>query len=389
MIRFGLVLLCCFACDPAFGGMKTWDGKHDVDRIDVTVVYFVPRDRTPLPDWKERVDYFRRRIELFHRREFEGQSTLTTSRQDEPFISEQTTAELRPGDGDAIFFRTLREADRRLKFAQGEHTAFPILLVLSEINWRPLDDFYRLHPVDGKLVFEGNYNHSQHFPGATSGGARATYLADRGVGWGLVSADGWRVPYRGTDCVVYHEGCGHTVGLPHPEPGDNSVMSFGQYRGWISESWIDKEQKIRLGWQPKPPPADPQLKLFSKFRALPEPRVPKPNQPVHLALNWPDGAKVASLRVRIQTSVRGPWIEVAQAWDGDAPHSAAVGTFDRATPVSYRCDAVLKDGSTAELWGYFQVRAKPDENPQPSVASPDLIIPMPKPKPSSENATTP
>ncbi|MCH5373831.1 MAG: hypothetical protein JJ992_07635, partial [Planctomycetes bacterium] len=84
-------------------------------------------------------------------------------------------------------------------------------------------------------------------------------------------------------------------------------------------------------------------------------------------------AKVESLRVRFQTSIEGPWIDVPQAWTGDAPAAASLGIFDRATPVSYRVDAELKNGATAELWGYFQVRSDPQHAPQPLSLSPDLI----------------
>ena len=211
------LLTSIFIAETARAELKTWDGKHAIDRIEVTVVYFVPRDRSPLPDWKERASYFCRRIERFQEREFQGQSVLKTLLQPEPFKSGRTTDQLRDGDANAIFFQTIREVDGALQFGKGERKAFPILLVLSDINWRPLDDFFRVKPTaDGKLEFEGNYSNGRHFPGAASGGARATYLADRGIGWGLVSADGWRVPYSGTDCVVYHEGVGHTVGLPHP-----------------------------------------------------------------------------------------------------------------------------------------------------------------------------
>ncbi|MCO6456290.1 MAG: hypothetical protein J5I93_13410 [Pirellulaceae bacterium] len=354
---------------------KTWDGRHGTRKIEVKVVYFVPSDRQPLPDWRERMDYYCRRIELFHAREFQGQSVLKTVPHPEPLVSELTTAELRRGDGDAIFFRTLGETSRRLGDGRDTSDAFPVLLVLSEINWRPLDDFYRLKPHEGQLEFEGTYSDGEHFPGAASGGARATYRADQRVGWGLVSADGWRVPYRGSDCVVYHEGCGHTVGLPHPQPGNGSVMSLGQYRGWISESWLDEDQKRRVGWQPPEAAAkrDPQLELFSSFRALPQPRVPRPNQPVTLDLDWPAAAQVKSLRVRFQTAVPGPWVEVPQAWTGDAPATASLATFDRETPVSYRVDAQLQDGSTVELWGYLQVRANPRRVPQPYQLSPDLL----------------
>lgn len=368
-----------FVTETALAELKTWDGKHAIDRIEVTVVYFVPRDRSPLPDWKERVSYFCRRIERFHEREFQGQSVLKAAMQPEPITSARTTEQLRNGDADFIFFQTLGEVDGELQFGKGEHKAFPILLVLSEINWRPLDDFFRVKANDdGKLEFEGNYLNGRHFPGAASGGARATYLSDRGIGWGLVSGDGWRVPYSGTDCVVYHEGVGHTVGLPHPEPGNASVMSLGQYNGWISESWLDEAQKKRLGWKPPEKAIDRKTDLFSAFKALPVPLVPKPNEPVSLKLTWPEGATVKSLRVRFQTDVAGPWIESAEAstilepvpnqnklFKAKPPDSVRLGQFDRATPVGYRVDAVLADGRDIELWGYFQVREKPDLIPLP------------------------
>lgn len=185
------------APQPAAGQLKTWDGKHRVDAIEVTMVYFVPKDAVPLPDWRERLNYYAHRIERFHARELDGQSVLKAKVIESPFYSTLSTSELRRGDANAIFFRTLGEVDSTLKFSQGERGSFPILLVLSEINWRPLDDFYRVKRDGESWQFEGNYHRGRHFPGAESGGARATYLADRGVGWGLVSGDGWRVPYSG------------------------------------------------------------------------------------------------------------------------------------------------------------------------------------------------
>ncbi len=350
---------------------NTWDDAYDTSHVEVTMVYFVPSDRVPLSDWRQRVDYYSKRIEQFHGREFQGQSKLTTVVRPEPFISGLSASQLRVGDANQIYYRTLNEVDQRLKFAPStqeakqERKAFPILLVLSEINWRPLDDFFRVKSTKSGFVFEGNYNGGQHFPGATSGGARALYNPSRGIGWGLVSADGWRVPYRGSDCVVYHEGCGHTVGLPHPEPGNGSVMSMGQYRGWISESWLDKEQKTRLGWTPEEVPLDTQLELFSTFRAIPSPLVPRPGQAVRLNLDFPSDAKVKSLRVHLQTSVTGPWVEVPQRWQGATPEFARLGAFDRPTPVSYRVNATLMNGATEELWGYFQVRSDAKKPPLP------------------------
>ncbi len=363
---------------------KTWDGKHSTTQIEVTVVYFLPKDRPPLPDWKERGDYFADRITAFHTREFDGQSKLTTIVRPEPFRSARTTAQLRSGDANFIFFQTLQEVNDSLKFGAGEHQVFPILLVLSEINWKPLDDFYRLHSGPQGLVFEGNLNAGRHFPGAESGGARATYLADRGVGWGLVSADGWRVPYSGSDCVVYHEGVGHTVGLPHPDDSNRSVMSHGQYHGWISESYLDTDQKERLGWQVVDAAKNPGPSLFTVFRAVPASSVPRPGEEVLLKCDWPEGAKLESLRVQVQTDVWGPWHDILSSVnsDGAVPSMISLGTYDRPTPLSYRIDASTKGGQQVELWGYLQVRAKDDEPPVPAELTGDLAL-------TSTNASQP
>jgi hypothetical protein len=368
-LRTAIIWAVGVGCAISFGGvlaqgeMRTWDGKHSIDEIELTAVYFVPRDRQPLPDWKERVEYYVNRLKTFHTREFQGQSKLKTTIVPEPHRSPRTTEQLRAGDADFIFFQTLNEVDSALKFGAGERTGFPILLVFSDINWRPLDDFWRVKP-------DGNYNRGRHFPGAASGGARATYLSRRGVGWGLVSADGWRVPYSGSDCVAYHEGVGHTVGMPHPEMSNGSVMSHGQYRGWLGESWIDDDQKAKLGWKAPEEKVAPPEDLFSKFRALPEPLVPRPNEPVALQFDWPKDAKVKALRVRLQTDLWGPWMEVAT--DNEfpaAPRQVSLGKFDRPTPVSYRVYAALESGDEVELWGYFQVRERPNVPCVPPLAA--------------------
>lgn len=364
--------------------LKTWDGRYSIREIEVTVVYFVPQDRRPLPDWRERVDYFARRIEKFHDREFNGQSKLTARVRDEPFRSEHSTAELRVGDANRIFFKTLGEVDKAIEFGRGDDGAFPILLVLSDINWRPLDDFYRLSAgADGDLKFEGTYIDGRHVPGAKSGGARATYLRGRGVGWGLVSADGWRVPYRGSDCVAYHEGVGHPIGLPHTDRADANVMSMGQYRGWISESWVDEDHKRKLGWTPPDAPVDRSRDLFSTFRASPEPWAPQPGESVSLALDWPEGVEIASCKVELQTELFGPWREAACeiGADGEPPRSVSLGAFDAPTPVGYRARVETKDGESAEIWGYFQVRSDPKTNPEPPEADRPALLEAEAPTP--------
>lgn len=360
------VLAAMLATDlPASESLRTYDGKHDISHIRVTVVYFVPRDRTPLPDWEDRVAYFCRKIERFHERELQGQSSLKTITHPRPFISDKDCAALRNGDRDFIFFLTLREVEAALPESMDKDDAYPILLVLSDINWRELEDFHRIRIAEGQPQFEGQIIGNRHFPGAASGGARSLYWPNRGVGWGLVSADGWRVPYSGSDAVVYHEGVGHPIGLPHPEPGNGSVMSLAQYRFWLNQSWIDEAQKKKLGWKPANDGDGKKDGLFSTFTAIPDPLVPTPGQEVSLRMAWPAEARVKQLNVRLQTALFGPWYEVPTEAAGPAPERVSLGTFDRPTPVSYRVDAVLEGGQEVELWGYFQIRRAPEVMPLP------------------------
>ena len=113
-------------------------------------------------------------------------------------------------------------------------------------------------------------------------------------------------------------------------------------------------------------PIDRRQDLFSTFKAATEPRVPKPDQDVTLKLDWPAGTQVRSCRVRIQTELTGPWIEVASTTNAAAPASLRLGRFDRPTPVSFRVDAESSDQRSVELWGYFQVRSEFDTHPLPA-----------------------
>lgn len=323
--------------------MKTQHG-HALDRIAVSVVYFVPRGREPLADWHERAAYFGKRIEAFHARELAGQSQLTTTIYPEPLQSARSASELRIGDATFTFLQTIGEIERRIGFGHG--AGFPVMLVLSDISWGDLDDFYRLHGA----AFEGSYTSGRHFPGSPLGGSRATYVPDRGCGFALVSADGWRVPYTGSDCVVYHE-VAHAFGLKHPAAADASVMSEAQYRGGLNETSINEEQKRALGWSSAPIPRDD---LFSVFTAVPEPVVPKPGDEVTLKLSWPRGARETACDVDVQTALDAGW----------SKRAVRLGTFPKPTPVSYRVRATA-DGNTVELWGYFQVRATPELPPLP------------------------
>ncbi|MGL4423038.1 MAG: hypothetical protein ACRCZF_20410 [Gemmataceae bacterium] len=340
--------------------LTTYDGRHAITTIHLTVVYFVPKDRPPLPDWKDRVDYYTRRIAAFHSRELDGQSKLVIATHPKPLVTPTRTADFRRGDQNRTFFKTMDEVKAQLPWVPDRSRGFPVLLVLSDFNWRELDDFQRTRQENDRTIQEGHIrNDGRHFPGAESGGSRATYIADPGYGMGLVSGDGWRVPYAGgSDCVIYHEGLGHSIGLPHPEPVDDSVMGVAQYQFWINEAKLNLGQKKKLGWVAPEKRPDRRSDLFTHFVALQSPMVPKQNEPVELKLTWPTAAKVKELKIQTQTELLGKWeaVPVKLPEDGTPPARVPLKAFEQKTPVSYRVDAKLADGQTAEIWGYFWVK---------------------------------
>lgn len=324
----------------------TADGRWPIAELAVRLVYFVPRDRTPLADWRDRLDYYAQRITAFHHRELAGRSQLRAAIR-EPHRSALATADLRAGDATFTFLQILGEVDRAIDFDRATASdAFPILLVLSDLNWRALDDFYRVRHG----AFDGLIVRGQHVPGSAAGGSRATYIPDRGVGWALVSGDGWRVPCAGSDCVVYHEGVGHAIGLGHPQPTDGSVMGQGQYGGWLHQTQIASAQRELLGVEDPAPTHD----LFSTLTAAVDPPIPAPGELVRLHVTAPDDAAV---HVHYATTIDGPWHDA---------HDTTLGPFPAPTPVSYRIRATTPDGQHAELRGYFQVRATPDTPPLPT-----------------------
>jgi hypothetical protein len=341
------------ACDRAVA-LHTVDGEHDIGKVHLTIAYYVPKDRTPLPDWKERVSYYVGRIKAFHERELDGQSTLNITVHPVPLVTTKSSAEVRARDPNKTFFATMDDVRTLLQWTPDGSSGFPILLVLSDINFVEIDDFQRTFTVDGKT------DRCLPLPALCSsktetGGSRAGYYGDYGMG--LVSGAGWRVPRRGADCVVYGDGLGRPLGLGHPDPLDKSVTGLAQYHFALNETWLADSQKATLGWTPRTSSAPPTL--FSAFTTRPEPIAPRPDEPVLLKLTWPPSGKLRSLTVRVQTELFGPWrtITVPLSPVDAPPRRVSLGTFERVTPVSYRVEATLEDGQSVEEWGYFQVDA--------------------------------
>lgn len=161
----------------------TFDGRYDIGTIDLTIAYLVPQDRRPLVDWRERVDYFAKRIVLFHNRESGGRSTLRVHVHPEPLNVEETTQKIRGKSPDETFDNSTRIARSALAWP-GKRDGFPILHVVSEINWREMDDFRRITLVDGMPAFDGSVDaEGRHFPGAQAGGAGRRTRRMKGLAW--------------------------------------------------------------------------------------------------------------------------------------------------------------------------------------------------------------
>ena len=172
--------------------------------------------------------------------------------------------------------------------------------------------------------------------------------------WDWSAGTAGACPTTVRDCVVYHEGLGHTLGLPHPDPMNDSVMGTAQYVYALNETWLDKDQKQQMGWHPPRNPTDLDDDLFSKFSAKYQPASPVIGQEVVVRFTWPKNAQVDRLTVAVQTDLFGAWHQLPNPVPNLPPDSISLGSFTEPTPVSYRVRVQLRNGQNTEIWSYFQ-----------------------------------
>lgn len=365
---FFSLFFCLLTLGPgseASAGMHAYGGDDAIDEIAVHAVYYLAKDDSPLPDWRERISYLLDRIERFHQRELGGQSVMKASLLSEPFIASATRGGFPQEDANSFFFHMMDEiqASGRVQLATD---AFPILLVMADMNFCPgYDDWTRacdetqcICPDHSACAGYVN-DQGEDYPGTCCGGARAVYWPARHRGLGLVTADGWRVPLRGSDCVVYHEGIGHSIGLPHPDPINNSVMGLAQYVGYLHESWMDEDQKQAMGWQPEPIDQDG---LFSQFHVRHLPLAPKAGETVWLEARWPQRFDAEQVKAAVQGNLREPFASLGEPAinkDGDETRARwRLPAVALGEARAYRVSLQTRSGETEELWGYLRVRSE-------------------------------
>lgn len=357
--------------------LHTLRGGQDISRIHVTALYYLPPGRLPCPGWRERIGYVLDRLARFHEREFTGQSRVTWEISDTIFVPE--TRE-RPRDGNEWFWEAVSRV--RKKSWQPDHSrGFPILVLFTNTNLCPgcdTEEWTRrcdpltcvCQPHDPALC-DGNVDaEGEDHPGSHCGGSRAVYWGAEQCGVAVLSGDAWRVPLKGSDCVAYHEAIGHAIGLPHPEPMNDSVMGRAQYRYSLSEAVLDEDQKRALGWQPRPVNRDD---LFSRFRISYGPKRAMVGQPVTVTAHIP--AKKSGRRIWAEYQTKfGEWTrlpEPTRRTEGsDERCEWTVPAFASPVFVSYRIFVEDGKAGVSQQWSLFRVNPEAPETPPAGAISP-------------------
>ncbi len=344
--------------------IHTFGGQDNIQHIHVYAVYYLFQSATPLSDWNERVDYHLQRAQKFHHRELASQSRLTYSIYPKPFNATKPKNEFPRDDVNAFYWHIINDVwhSGMIEFATG---SFPILLVFSDMNFSPgYDDWSRTCSGKG-CPFPAPHSDCQGWitdqgedrPGSRCGGARSVYWPEKHIGLGLVTADGWRVPIKGSDCVVYHEGIGHAIGLPHPEPLNNSVMGLAQYVDSIQKTWIDEDQKEKLGWQKT---EINRSDLFSTFEVFHTPSKPSKKDSVTITAKFPSRFTGCSITAEYQTTLTESFQKIETPSIKKRDSITYVSWILPSRPVGncvgYRIRICSSDKSTETIWNYFQIR---------------------------------
>ncbi len=345
-------------------GMHVYGATDSIDQLDIQAVYYVARDREPLPDWHERLTYHLERAKKFHEREFCGQSEFTYTIHPSPFVASATRCGFPQDDVNRFYWHVINEVwhSGDIEFT-GE--GFPILLVLSDVNFSPgYDDWTRT--CDGKTcIFPPPHSECSGYvketgedrPGTRCGGARSVFWPEKHIGLGLVTADGWRVPIEGTACVVYHEGIGHAIGLPHPEPINNSVMGLAQYVDSINNTWIDDDQKEALGWQRS---EVDRSDLFSTFQISHRPTNPSATQTITITATFSERSAPVSLAADYQLSLRDSFHDLGEPSyvqkGGEIRATWDIPPMPTGASAGYRVHIQTESGVSEEIWGYLNIR---------------------------------
>ncbi|MBD3268311.1 hypothetical protein GF373_16720 [bacterium] len=349
---------------PTCDSIHVYGASDSIQLVDVQTVYFLTKERNPLPDWEDRIEYFMQRVRKFHAREFTGQSKLQYTLHPKPFVSTNTHAELPKDDINKFYWEIMNEVwhSGQIHFATNAHS---ILLVMADINFSAgYDDWTRLCsgencPFPAPHAKCAGYVRSdgEDRPGSRAGGARSLFWKEKHIGLGLVTADGWRVPIKGSDCVVYHEGLGHAMGLPHPDPINNSVMGLAQYVDSLETTWIDDDQKESMGWKASKKNL---TDLFSNFHVSHSPKNPSATDTVSITATCPARFSIETISCLYQDKLHLPFRPLkntkTQVKNGQTVVQWQVPPIPKGSSLAYKVLLRTQTGKCEEIWHYYKIR---------------------------------
>lgn len=309
----------------------------------------------------------------FHEREFAGRSKVDWRIDPRIYVPENHE---HPKVGYQWFWDIVGRV-RRDQWKPDDSQGFPVLVVFTEMNvcagctgreWERTCDPTRCTCQPHDAACNGNRDgKGEDHPGSKCGGSQAVYWSEEKCGAAIVSGDAWRVPLRGSDCVAYHEALGHVLGLPHPEPANDSVMGRAQYRFSLSEAVLDEDQKVGMGWAPSARTAE-RTDLFSAFTVTHLPADARVGQPVTITATLPGKTSARDIVAEFQTGdQRSPWTRLG------APRVRREGALlrcewtlpaqDAPRLASYRVSVPDGRGGVLRQWAAARWRAA---DPQPT-----------------------
>ncbi|MBW3595825.1 MAG: hypothetical protein KY475_00965 [Planctomycetes bacterium] len=270
---------------------------HVYNREDVSIrhvrlkaVYLVPKDRTPSAGWQDDLTNILPRLKNFHEREFRtargGEFSKMSLELHGPVTGAKSTDGYRDLGDDFYgkMVREVRELDRAgglthpvYESASVEDQAGPpsvtVYLIFADWGledvapashyqkclWDEAAHDYVCHgepPSARDWLDERGYFVGGNAPAgydlsdiSQAGGSQARFwgIDDElgAYGAGIVTEEGWKHPeIEGTAVVAYHEGPGHSLGMPHPEPEaanarNPGVMGLALYNSTLEDAYIE------------------------------------------------------------------------------------------------------------------------------------------------------
>lgn len=212
--------------------------------VAIRAFYVVPKDRAPYATWNSRVTDLAQQAASFHEREFGGASHAMVAVYPNVVVSTKTTQELRQVSFQRDF------CEQVSKIVPPNRNTFTSYAVFA--------DFGEYDNVNG--FCEANQKNIAPTCSARAGsptiaqcfGSASDYLSDfygsGYMGCGVITEDGWKNDIPGVSSVVYHEGVGHTMAMPHLKPpSQTGVMGLAYSRCLdLNATYVEPEIKAKM-----------------------------------------------------------------------------------------------------------------------------------------------